>query len=162
MLVAHAPLVQGRIGLITLDPRITAAFEPHAAPPTVRLAQAAELIGAHVAIEARIDPILPGLTDSEDCFDSLCAALARIGVRTIAASVLFLRPAVIGALRRHIADKPMLRRLLDSFADRESLAIHAGDSRVSALPAAARLEIIERLKSVASRYSLMGFDKQIR
>ena len=83
-------------------------------------------------------------------------------MRTIAASVLFLRPAVIGALRQHIADKPMLRRLLESFADRESLAIHAGDSRVSALPAAARLEIIERLKSVASRYSLMGFDKQIR
>jgi DNA repair photolyase len=154
LLAAHAPLVQGRIGLITLDPRIAATFEPHAAPPKVRLAQAAELIGSHVAIEARSDPILPGLTDGENCFGSLCAALARIGVRTIAASILFLRPAVIGALRRHITDKPMLHRLLDSFAGRESLAIHAGDSKVSALPATARLENMERLKSVASRYGL--------
>ncbi len=154
LLAAHAPLVEGRIGLITLDPRIAAAFEPHAPPPTVRLAQAAELIGSHLAIEARLDPILPGLTDSDDCFDSLCSALARIGIRTIAASVLFLRPAVIGSLRRHIEDRVMLRRLLDSFAVRESLAIHAGNSKVSALPAAGRLEILERLKSVASRYGL--------
>ena len=31
LLVAYAPLVQGRIGVITLDPRIAATFEPFAA-----------------------------------------------------------------------------------------------------------------------------------
>ena len=40
LLAAHAPLVQGRIGVTTLDPAVAAAFEPHAAPPDVRLAQA--------------------------------------------------------------------------------------------------------------------------
>jgi hypothetical protein len=154
LLAAHAPLVQGRIGLITLDPDTTAAFEPHAATPEARLAQAAELIGAGVLIEARLDPILPGVTDGEDCLEPLCAALARIGVRTIAASVLFLRSAVIGSLRRHVNDKPMLNRLLDCFAGRETLAIHAGSSRVQALPASARLEIMERLKSIAHRHGL--------
>ena len=58
LLAAHAPLVQGRIGLITLDPGTAAAFEPGAATPEVRLAQAAELIGARVPVEARLDPIL--------------------------------------------------------------------------------------------------------
>ena len=58
LLAAHAPLVQGRIGLITLDPGIAAAFEPYAAMPEVRLAQAAELIGAHVPIEAQARPDL--------------------------------------------------------------------------------------------------------
>ena len=117
LLAAHAPLVQGRIGLITLDPGTAAAFEPGAATPEVRLAQAAELIGAHVPVEARLDPILPGVTDGADCLEPLCEALARIGVRKIAASVLFLRPAVIGSLRRHVEDKLMLNRLLDRFAD---------------------------------------------
>jgi DNA repair photolyase len=154
LLAAHAALVQGRIGLITLDPGIAAIFEPYTATPEVRLAQTAELISSNVTIEVRLDPILPGLTDGDDCFDSLCAALARIGVRTIAASVLFLRPAVIGALRRHIKDKPMLRRLLDSFAGGGPLAIHAGNSQVSALPASARREIMERLKSIARRYGM--------
>ncbi len=154
LLAAHAPLVQGRIGLITVDPGIAAAFEPHAARPEDRLAQAAELIGAHVPVEARLDPILPGVTDGADCLEPLCAALARVGVRKIAASVLFLRPAVVGSLRRHVEDKLMLGRLLDRFAAAEPLAIHAGDSRVRALPASARLEIVARLKSIAHRHGL--------
>jgi len=45
--------------------------------------------------------------------------LARIGVRKIAASVLFLRPAVIGSLRRHIKDKlaqvTLLREKIQGF-----------------------------------------------
>lgn len=154
LLATHAPLVQGRIGLITLDSEIAAAFEPGAATPADRLAQAAELIGAHVPIEARLDPILPGVTDGADCLEPLCDALARIGVRTIAASVLFLRPAVVGSLRRHINDKVMLGRLLDRFASSEPLAIHAGNSRVRAIPTAARVEIMERLKSIADRHGL--------
>ncbi len=154
LLAAHAPLVQGRIGLTTLDPAVAAAFEPHAASPEVRLAQAAELIGAGVSVDARLDPILPGVTDGADCLEPLCVALARIGVRTIAASVLFLRPAVTGSLRRCVEDKQMLNRMLDLFANGERLAIHAGNSRVLALPASARLEIMERLKTIAHRYGL--------
>ncbi len=138
----------------SLDPAVAAAFEPGAATPEVRLAQAAELIGAHVPVEARLDPILPGVTDGADCLDSLCAALAGIGVRKVAASVLFLRPAVIGSLRRHVKDKLMLNRLLDHFATAEPLTVHTAGSRVRALPPAARLEIMERLKSIAHRYGL--------
>jgi DNA repair photolyase len=169
LLAANAPLVQGRIGLITLDPGIAAAFEPFAATPEVRLSQAAELIRAGIPVEARLDPILPGVTDGADCLEPLCAALADIGVCTIAASALFLRPAVVGSLRRHLRDCPnfrvsengtvpfgraMLGRLLNAFADSEPLAIHAGNSQVRALPASVRLEIMERLKSIAHRYSL--------
>ncbi|MCX7424053.1 MAG: hypothetical protein NTW96_00190 [Planctomycetia bacterium] len=154
LLAAHATLVQGRIGLITLDPAVAAAFEPGAAMPEVRLAQAAELIDAHVPIEARLDPILPGVTDGADCLEPLCAALARVGVQRIAASVLFLRPAVVGSLRRHMDDKVTLKRMLDHFANAEPLAIHADNSRVRALPTGARLEIMERLKSIARCHGL--------
>jgi DNA repair photolyase len=154
LLAAHAPWVQGRIGLITLDPATAAMFEPDAATPATRLTQAADLIGANIPIEARLDPILPGLTDTVDCLEPLCNALARIGVRKIAASVLFLRPAVIASLRRHVNDKGMLSRLLDRFATSVPLAIRAGNSRVRTLPTSARLEIIDRLKSIASRFGL--------
>jgi len=154
LLAAYAPLVQGRIGLIALDPAIVAAFEPGAATPAQRLRQAAELIGAHIPVEARLDPILPGVTDGADCLEPLCEALARTGVRKIAASVLFLRPAVVGSLRRHVKDKLVLRRLLDRFAGSKPLAIHSGNSRVRALATSPRLEIIERLKSIADRYGL--------
>jgi DNA repair photolyase len=154
LLAAHAPLVQGRIGLITLDAAVVAAFEPGAAKPEVRLAQAAGLIVAGVPVEARLDPILPGVTDGADCLEPLCAALARIGVRRIAASVLFLRPAVIGSLLRHVEDKMMLNRMLDHFASAVPLTIRADNSRVRALPTGARLEIVERLKSIAHCHGL--------
>ena len=154
LLAAHAPLVQGRIGLITLDSRIAAMFEPLAATPAERIAQTAKLIHAGVLFEARLDPILPGLSDTEDCLEQLCAALAEIGVRTIAASVLFLRPAVTRSLRRNVEDKDMLDRLLGPFAAGKPLEIHAGNSRVLALPKQSRIEIIERLKSVAQRHGL--------
>lgn len=154
LMAAHAPLVQGRIGIVTLDAAIAATFEPYAAPPEARLAQAAELIGMGIPIEARLDPILPGLTDDADHLEPLCESLARAGVRTIAASVLFLRPAVISSLRRHVKDKPMLDRLLNRFVGNERLAIHAGNSRVSALPASDRLEIMARLKSIAHHYGM--------
>lgn len=154
LLASHARLVQGRIGLITLDPGTAAMFEPGAATPDERLTQAAELIGAGISLEARLDPILPGVTDGADCLEPLCESLARIGVRQIAASVLFLRPAVVGSLRRHISDKALLNRLLDRFVGGESLAIHAANSRVRALPMAARLEIFDRLKTIANRHGL--------
>jgi DNA repair photolyase len=154
LFAAFAPLVQGRIGLITLDMKIAAAFETHAASPKERLLQAAELIGAGIPIEARLDPIMPGVTDGVDYLEPLCAAIAGIGVRTIAASVLFLRPAVVGSLRRHVEDKQMLKSLLDSFTNAQPLAIHAENSRVRALPVAARQKIMERLNSIARRYGL--------
>lgn len=154
LLASHASLVRAQIGLVTLDSKIATAFEPHAAPPEVRLAQVAELAAEKVAIEARIDPILPGLSDAQDSLDALCAALVQAGVRTVAASVLFLRPAVIGSLRRHIMDAAMLRTLFHSFAIKERLAIHAGNSRVLALPIQARRIILDRLQSVAGRHGL--------
>jgi len=97
---------EGRANLL----RIAATFEPGAAAPGARLAQAAELAGVRGPIEARLDPILPGVTDDADCLESLCVALARAGVRAIAASVLFLRPAVAGSLRRYVTDEPLLNR----------------------------------------------------
>jgi DNA repair photolyase len=154
LLAAHAPLVQGRVGVIALDPDIAAAFEPNAAPPDARLVQAAELIRAGVAMEARLDPILPGVTDGADCLEPLCEALAGIGVRRVAASVLFLRPAIAAALRRYIADNRILAQLLGSFTGAQRLAIHAGNSRVVAHPAPMRVAIIERLRSIANRHGL--------
>ena len=103
-------------------------------PPHLRLAQAGELIGAGVLMEVRVDPILPGLTDDVSCLESLCAALAHIGVRRMATSVLFLRPAVTRAIRCLVRDKPALQRLLDAFSCARHLPIHAGSSRVLRFP----------------------------
>jgi DNA repair photolyase len=154
LLVDHVELVSGQIGITTLDSDITAAFEPYAAPPDVRLAQMEEFIGRKIAIDARLDPILPGLTDDNDSLESLCKALAQIGIQNLAASVLFLRPAVAIALKRHIQNKAMLDKLFLAFAEKARLPIHAGNSEVVALPQRNRLEILARLQAVAAGHGL--------
>ena len=52
-----------------------------------------QLVAGGVATLARVDPILPGLSDDPDALHALCAALAAAGVRELAAGVLVLRPA---------------------------------------------------------------------
>ncbi|MBN2580920.1 MAG: hypothetical protein JXB10_18185 [Pirellulales bacterium] len=48
LFAAFAPLVQGRIGLITLDAGTAAALEPYAAPPEIRLSLAVSRNGRNV------------------------------------------------------------------------------------------------------------------
>ena len=43
------------------------------------------------SIEARIDPLVPGLTDSDESLAALLSELARVGVREAVLSYLFLR-----------------------------------------------------------------------
>lgn len=154
LLKGHAPLVAGQIGLTTLDERTLETFEPHAAPPCVRLAQAKELLEHGIATRVRLDPVLPGLTDDPKTLQALLAALAEIGIKCVAASVLFLRPAVAGALRRHIDQRQILHRLLDRFAAKVRLRIRAGDSVVGALPREARREIYDRLIAIAKDHGI--------
>lgn len=149
LLTAHARLVQAQIGLITLDDDVRAACEPGSAPPSVRLAQAAELVAAGVPTRGRLDPILPGVTDDDETFRSLCSALGQAGITAVAASLLFLRPAVSQSLKKHLGDGQMLKRLLDAFASRTRLSIHAENSSITALPADTRREILGRLRAAA-------------
>jgi len=62
LLIDHAELVQAQIGLITLDERLSAVLEPHAAHPRTRLWQLHSLIAGGIAAAARLDPILPTVT----------------------------------------------------------------------------------------------------
>jgi DNA repair photolyase len=53
----------------------------------------ASLGGIGVATEARLDPLIPDLTDTDTGLGALLPELVRRGIRTVAASYLFLRPA---------------------------------------------------------------------
>lgn len=154
LLCSHASLVRAHIGLTTLNQGVLGVFEPCAAPAEVRLAQAAELLAAGIPTQVRLDPILPGLTDDWDTLDALCSALAEIGVEHVAASALFLRPALARSLKRNVRDRAMLRRLLGGFATGGRLGIYAGRSWVTALPARTRRELFDRLKDAARRHGI--------
>jgi DNA repair photolyase len=154
LLLANAGKVRAQIGITTLDENIQRVFEPNTAGPMVRIEQTAKLVAGGIANEARLDPILPGLTDNEDALRQLFAALAGASVKRVAVSALFLRNSVLQSLRRNIQDAELLQRLLASYRDARRMAIHAERSSVTALPGTVRKEIYARIGCIAQEHDI--------
>jgi DNA repair photolyase len=105
-LFAKTPaLVHAQIGVTTLDTRLCKAFEPRAAPPAQRIQEIVDLRRIGVATTARLDPLIPDLTDTPQNLERLLSSLRQAGVGTVAASYLFLRPAfaqrMLDQMQRH-------------------------------------------------------------
>jgi len=157
LLLNHTDEVRAQVGIITLDENLQRMFEPNAASTGVRLEQIAKLIAGGIATEARLDPILPGITDTPDTLRGLFAALSKVGVKRAAASVLFLRPSVLESLKRNVHNEEVLLKLLGFYKDARRLAIHAEHSSVTALPRATRNEIYTRVRNAAEEHMIELF-----
>jgi len=85
--------VYAQVGITTLSQRLWRILEPCAASPEQRLQVIDGLRRIGVVTKARLDPLIPEWTDTEDGLRPLLAELTWRGVQDIAASYLFLRPA---------------------------------------------------------------------
>jgi len=154
LLLSHADKVRAQVGIITLDEDIQRMFEPNTASSQVRIEQIAKLVAGGIATEARLDPILPGLTDTHNALRHLFSALAKVGVKRAAASVLFLRSSVIESLRRNVRNMEVLQPLLGFYQDAKRMAIHAEHSSVIALPRTKREEIYLHIRQAAEKFGI--------
>jgi DNA repair photolyase len=154
LLVAHAPLVHGGIGLTTLERHVWEVFEPNTAPPDVRVAQIGTLIQARIGVQVRLDPILPGVTDDERTVAGVFATLARLGVRDVAISTAFMRPPIIRTLKRHVRDKAMAEVLLSHYTSGPTLTMHGAGTAILVPPASTRKAIYRRVGRIAARYAV--------
>jgi DNA repair photolyase len=154
LLLSYADRVRAQIGIITLDEYIQRMFEPNTASPGVRIEQIAKLVAGGIATEARLDPVLPGLTDNKDALRQLFSALAKVGVKRAAISALFLRHSVVESLKRNIRDREVLHRLLSFYEEARPMTIHAERSSVTALPSAVRAEIYTRIGRAAEEHGI--------
>ena len=87
----HADAVFAQIGITTLDRGLWRAIEPRTAPPEMRIATIDALTRMGVHTTARLDPLIPDVTDADESVLPLLRALAKAGVRDAAASYLFVR-----------------------------------------------------------------------
>lgn len=154
LLLNHAGSVRIQIGIITCDDNLRCLFEPYAASIAVRLQQMARMTTGGIATEARIIPILPGITDTPDSIDCLFSAISTAGVKHAAISALFLRPAIMASLKQRILDKAALEDLLAFYKNGRRLAVHAEHSSVIPLPRPKREEIYTRFSQMARKYNI--------
>lgn len=155
LMLEYTGKLRVQIGFITHDDAIRTIFEPHAASIEKRLEQMARLVDGGVIVEARIVPIIPGVTDSDYSIECLFRALASTGIKRAAISTLFLRPAIVASLKRHIADKKMLEYIMSLFRDVKPIAIHAGRSSVAALSRQMREEIYAHFINEALKHNIV-------
>jgi DNA repair photolyase len=99
---ARPQAVHAQVGITTLDEPLCAALEPRAAPPQQRLDYVRQLAAIGVAVTARLDPLVPDVTDSEENLVPLLDSLQQAGTTRLSASYLFLRPSFARQVTRQI------------------------------------------------------------
>jgi DNA repair photolyase len=116
VLTAHRNFVKVTVGLTTLDEQLQQTLEPLASTPSRRLQQLAELRRRGVAVQASIEPLLPGLTDTRANLVPLLKALASVGVLHVTTSYMFLRPRIQDHLTRRLTEQGYDRTILEAYA----------------------------------------------
>jgi len=154
LLLNNADKVRAQIGIITPDDDIRHKFEPNTASIGKRLKQMKRLVAGGISVEARLMPILPGITDTSELLNRLFQMIADAGVKQAAISTLFLRPGIINSLKRLVPDTQSVNYLLDLYKSSGRIPVHAAHSSVIYLPRSNRKIIYSRVKQVAGRYSI--------
>jgi DNA repair photolyase len=150
----HRDLVSGQVGLITLDDDLNRVLEPGAPSAKRRLATVRRLLRAGVATSLRMDPIIRGVTDADQQLDRLFSAARDCGIRSVSASFLFLRPAIVASLRRRLAGDDLLMRILRPFDGADRTCLRGGVRSGLSLPAETRRLAFSRIGALARRNGL--------
>ncbi len=153
LLREHAHIVRVQIGTITADDSVRRIFEPNAASVSVRLKQIEALVNAGIQVEARIIPIIPGITDTEVSMNSLLETLANTGIKKAAISTLFLRPMIARNLQKYINDSSITKRIMSHYLSGR-MPVLSPHSSIVPLPPSTRNEIYENVKRIAGIYGI--------
>jgi DNA repair photolyase len=151
---SHRGSVSAQVGLTTLDDGLRAMLEPGAASVAERLRSISRLKDAGVSVAVRADPLIHGVTDSDSSLGALVPASRERGVTDLAASYLFLRPAIVASLKRHVADCALVERILAPYAEGERFRLRGGAGGGLALPEAVRSAAYKRLARLGAEHGL--------
>jgi DNA repair photolyase len=148
-------LVHAQIGITTLDPALARAIEPNAAAPEERVRNIEQLAPLGVHTMARLDPIIPGLTDTDVSLSPLFKSISHAGAKSIVVNYLFLRSAlsgkVLSVLRQVMGSVDDLRSLLSQGID---MPMYQDHSLIRVLPTEYRRANYERIRLLAERCGL--------
>lgn len=151
----YPKMVAGQVGLTSVNNELNAAIEPHVPSAVQRLDTLESLIGIGVTASLRADPLIHGLTDSDDDISSLFAAAVKRNVKEVSASYLFLRPGIVGSLKRNIADEDLLQKILIPFKTSGKLSFQRNSSAGGlSLPLEVRRSGLLRIKNIAEQHGL--------
>lgn len=90
--ISRTNVLRVNMTVTTVDEALARLLEPLAPRPALRLEAVEALAQRGIAVGVFPNPILPGLTDSEENLDAVAGAAARSGARWLGGGVVYLKP----------------------------------------------------------------------
>lgn len=115
LVTEHRDRVKVAVGLTTLDRTFGRLLEPRAASPGGRVGDLGRLVAAGVEVEVRLEPLIPGLSDTRENLAPLFRALAEVGARRVVAHYLYLQAGMTDSLDAALRPLGWAERLRDAF-----------------------------------------------
>jgi hypothetical protein len=153
LLAAHPDQVRVGIGLFSLDKPLVRRLEPLAASPRGRLRDLVRLATAGVPVEVRLEPLIPGLTDTRENLAPVFRRLADAGITRVVAHYLFLHPGMQADFDAAIAGLPSVPPTAELF-EGGALASIGSLGTVKNLPREVRRDGLARIMAMGAEYGL--------
>ena len=154
---SHSNIVQAHIGITTLSRQLQKLIEPHAATPNARLNNINSLTEIGILPEIKLDPLIPGLTDSADNLGPLFRTLGGSGIKSVGLNYLFLRPIIHKNIRNALKQTNALKKISQAFYDNIDLKLLASKSRIKALNLQLRHKKYKDISLLARRYGIKTY-----
>ena len=154
---SHSKRVQAHIGITTLDRQLQKQIEPHAATPCARLKNIRALTKIGILPEVRIDPLIPGLTDSNNNLEPLLKSLGSLGIKNVGLNYLFLRPIINRNIREDLGHTKAMEKISQAFCDNVDMRLLASKSRVKALSLDFRQKQYKHISLLAKHYGIKTY-----
>lgn len=151
----HAHLVKARIGIASLEEGYRELFEPFTAPLSQRLPLIYDLIQEGIETSARIDPLIPNVSDGAESLERLVCALKASHVKDISVSHLVMRPSIMKQFQSELPSG-LASKILRHY-DGQPWQRVITSARTRLAPKPMRIVRYRRLKDTAAKYGLKCF-----
>lgn len=153
----YKKLVHVQIGITTLDRDIQKRMEPYAATPQERIQNIERLCAIGILPEIKLDPLIPGATDTESNLTALFRILQGFDVNSTGTNYLFLRPQIKKNLYKALGNTPLLPKIMEHYQNSKSMNLLAEQSRVLALDLEYRKQSYEKISRWAKDFGIYAY-----
>jgi len=153
----YRELIHVQIGITTLNRDMQKRIEPNAATPQERIRNIEQLCAIGITPEVKLDPLIPGLTDTQSNLTALFQTLQGFGVNSTGINYLFLRPQIKKNLYKALGKTPFLPKIIEHYQNAKSIHLLAEQSRVVALDVEYRKQSYEQISEWAKTFGIYAY-----
>ena len=153
----YRELIHIQIGITTLNRDIQKRIEPNAATPQERIRNIEQLCAIGITPEVKLDPLIPGITDTQSNLTALFKTLQGFGVNSTGINYLFLRPQIKRNLCKALGKTPFLPKIMEHYQNSKPINLLAEQSRVVALDVEYRKHAYEQISEWARTFGVYAY-----